>query len=102
MFAVIKTGGKQYLVKEGDVLKIEKLEVEVGAKVAFETLLTSEESGSGLKVGDPLLASKVSAEVVAQGRAPKIEVVKYKAKSRYHRHVGHRQHYTQVKIVALV
>ncbi len=102
MLAVIKTGGKQYLVKEGDTLKIEKLDLEVGAKVSFETLMLSDEQGSKLEVGSPVLSSKVSAEVLAQGRAPKIEVVKYKAKSHYHRRVGHRQPFTQVKITKLV
>ena len=96
MFAVIKTGGKQYLVQEGDVLKVEKLEVEEGKTVQFETLLTF--AGETLNIGAPFLSTQVGAEVVTHGRHAKISVVKYKAKSRYTRRVGHRQHFTTIKI----
>lgn len=99
MFAVIKTGGKQYLVKEGDVLKVEKLAGNAGDKIQFETLLSFE--GDKLNVGAPLLKETVSAELVEHGRADKIEVVKYKAKSRYTRRVGHRQPFTKVKITKI-
>lgn len=98
MFAVIKTGGKQYVVKEGDVLKVEKLEAEQGKAVSFEVLLMGEADGSVVEIGMPVLSSQVSAEVVEHGRGAKIEVVKYKAKSRYRRRVGHRQPFTKVKI----
>ena len=96
MIAVIKTGGKQYLVKEGDVLTIEKLDVKEGETVSFDVLMKAE--GDKVDVGTPTLSAKVSAEVMAHGRAAKIEVVKYKAKSRYTRRTGHRQHFTKVKI----
>lgn len=96
MIAVIHTGGKQYIVKEGDVVKIEKLEAKVGDKVSFETLLSAE--GDQVTLGTPSLGQKVSGEVVEQGRDAKIEVVKYKAKSRYTRRTGHRQCFTKVKI----
>ncbi len=96
MIAVIKTGGKQYLVKEGDVLKIEKLEAKVGDEVSFEMLLKAE--GDQVDVGAPLLKGKVTAELIEQGRDPKITVVHYKAKSRYTRRRGHRQPFTKVKI----
>ncbi|KAA0205668.1 50S ribosomal protein L21 [Candidatus Uhrbacteria bacterium] len=96
MIAVIKTGGKQYLVQEGDVLTIEKLDAEPGQTVEFEVLLKAE--GENVKVGAPMLLGKVSGEVVSHGRAKKIEVVKYKPKSRYTRRTGHRQHFTKVKI----
>lgn len=99
MIAVISTGGKQYLVSEGDVIKIEKLEAEAGKSVSFETLLTAE--GDKLNLGTPSLGEKVTAEVVRQGRHAKIEVVKYKAKSRYTRRHGHRQHFTEVKITKI-
>ena len=99
MIAVIKTGGKQYLVKAGDVLNIEKIEAKQGDSVSFDTLLKAE--GGQLEIGTPMLADKVKAEVVEQGRAKKIEVVHYKAKSRYTRRRGHRQPYTKVKIVSL-
>lgn len=99
MIAVIKTGGKQYLVKAGDVLNIEKIEAKQGESVSFETLFKAE--GEKLEIGAPLLSTKVSAEVIEQGRAKKIEVVHYKAKSRYTRRRGHRQPYTKIKIVSL-
>lgn len=95
MIAVIQTGGKQYVVKEGDVLKVEKLAQNPGEQVSFSVLLQADEKG--VKVGQPTLG-EVKAEVLAQGRAPKVEVVKYKAKSRYTRRVGHRQAFTSVKI----
>jgi len=101
MFAVIKTGGKQYVVKEGDVLKVEKLDVEAGKPVEFEVLLISDEEGKDVKIGTPTLASKAKAEVVEHGRAVKVSIVKYKPKSKYHRRVGHRQPFTKVKITKL-
>mgnify|MGYP001591333573 CR=1 FL=1 len=99
MIAVIHTGGKQYIVKEGDVVKIEKLEANMGDKMVFETLLTAE--GEQVVLGTPSLGQKVSGEVVEQGRDPKIQVVKYKAKSRYTRRTGHRQCFTKVKIAKI-
>ncbi len=98
MFAVIKTGGKQYIVREGQVLKIEKLDLEPGGKVDFEVLLKAEDDGSNVDIGAPLLASKVQATVAAHGKGKKLEIVKYKPKSRYRRHTGHRQPFTSVKI----
>lgn len=100
MFAVIETGGKQYLVKTGDVLKIEKLEVESGKGVVFDkVLLTADDSGVNVKIGAPYLAGvSIDADVLEQGRADKIRVVKFKNKIRYKRVIGHRQHFTKVKI----
>lgn len=99
MIAVIKTGGKQYLVEEGDVISVEKLDVEAGKSLQLETLLKAE--GENLELGTPVLSTKVTAEVVSHGRAEKIEVVKYKAKSRYTRRVGHRQDFTKIKITKI-
>ena len=96
MIAVIKTGGKQYLVKEGETLSIEKIEAEPGKEVSFEMLLKAD--GDRVEIGAPFLSSKVTGEVVEHGRAKKIEVVHYKAKSRYTRRRGHRQPFTSVKI----
>jgi large subunit ribosomal protein L21 len=98
MFAVIKTGGKQYVVKEGDVLAVEMLKGDIGSALSFEALLVSEADGSALNIGAPLLKNAIPAEIVSHGRAKKIEVVKYKAKSRYRRRVGHRQPFTKIKI----
>jgi large subunit ribosomal protein L21 len=96
--AVIKTGGKQYKVKEGDALKIEKLIGDAGTKVDFEALLIADEAGKDLEIGTPSLGEKVKGEIVEHGRNKKITVVKYKNKTRYLRTRGHRQHFTKVKI----
>ncbi len=94
--AVIKTGGKQYLVTEGQTITIEKLGSTEGA-VSFETLLTDD--GATTEVGTPLLSGvKVGGTVVSEGKAKKLTVVKYKAKSRYFKKRGHRQPFTKVKI----
>lgn len=96
--AVIKTGGKQYKVKEGDVLKVEKLSVEPGKKVKFDTLMISEVDASSMELGKPSLGEKVEAEVLSEGKDKKVLVVKYKSKTRYKRTIGHRQNFTKVKI----
>jgi large subunit ribosomal protein L21 len=97
--AVIQTGGKQYLVREGQELKIEKLESEVGANISFDVLLMSDEEGTKTQVGTPTLSgANVTATVLEQGRTPKVSVIKYKSKSRYRRNVGHRQPFTKIKI----
>lgn len=103
MIAVIKTGGKQYKVKEKKIIKIEKLDAKVGDKVEFsEVLLTADDNGKGVKIGQPLVeGAKVSAKVIENGRDKKIEVVKYKPKTRYKKVVGHRQPYTKVEIVKI-
>ncbi|MCR4278955.1 MAG: 50S ribosomal protein L21 [bacterium] len=101
MFAVVKTGGKQYIVKEGDVLNVEKLEVEQGKTITLDTLLIAEEDASKMDVGTPSLGEKVSAEIIEQGRAKKVEVIKYKPKVRYRRRVGHRQPFTKIKITKI-
>ncbi len=97
--AVIQTGGKQYLVSEGQMLKIEKLPVEVGSSVEFEVLLVSDEEGKETNIGTPTVSGvKVKATVLEQGRADKVSVIKYKPKVRYRRNVGHRQPFTKIKI----
>lgn len=99
MYAVITTGGKQYLVTEGQKLKVEKLDLEPGATLALDCLLVSDDSGDSVKVGTPLVpGGKVTATVVTQGRNDKISVVKYKRKVRYRRNVGHRQPFTEIQI----
>ncbi len=101
MFAVIKTGGKQYLVQKGETLKIEKINVDKGKSVDFDALLVFDEEGNELKLGTPMLPNKVTGEVIEHGRAKKISVVKYKPKIRYKKRVGHRQPFTKVKITKL-
>jgi len=101
MYAVIKSGGKQYRVAEGDVLRIEKLNAETGATIKFEDVLLVAD-GDKVQVGTPRLnGGSVSAEVLEQGRSRKIEVVKFKRRKDYERHHGHRQQYTEVRITGI-
>ena len=96
MYAIIVTGGKQYKVSEGDIIKIEKLDLEAGDTVTFDqVVLVSDEK---LKVADDVAKASVTATVMEQGRGKKIIVYKYKAKTGYHKKQGHRQAYTKVKI----
>lgn len=98
-FAVIQTGGKQFIVREGQDLKVEKLELEVGSPLEFDVLLVSDDTGSEVKVGTPHVSGvKVKASVVDHGRADKVSVIKYKPKVRYRRNVGHRQPFTTIRI----
>ena len=97
MYAIIKTGGKQYIVEEGKVISIEKLDVEEGAEVTFDEVLLV--SGDDVKIGQPNVAgAKVTGKVLEQGKERKIRIFKYKAKSNYRRRQGHRQPFTKVKI----
>jgi len=96
--AVIKTGGKQYKVKQGSIVKIEKLNKEIGENVVFETLMIVDEDGSNLVLGKPSLGEKVEGKVLEQGKSDKINVLKYKNKTRYLRNRGHRQPFTKIEI----
>ena len=98
MYAVIKTGGKQYRVAEGDVLNVEKLNAEAGSEVGFDEVLTVV-NDADVKIGQPVVeGAKVTAKVVEQGKGEKILVFKYKAKSNYRKRQGHRQPFTKVEI----
>lgn len=101
MYAIIKTGGKQYRVAEGDTLKVECLEADAGSQVDFnEVLLVA--NGENIQVGAPLLTgATVSAEVVGHGRAKKIRMVKFKRRKHHMKWLGHRQDYTTVKIQSI-
>jgi len=97
--AVIKTGGKQYKVKENDIINIEKLPAEEGKQVTFDhVLLVADEAGKDVQVGTPNVSAKVTAKVLEQGRNKKVNVVHYKSKIRYYKKYGHRQPYTKVQI----
>lgn len=97
MYAIIKTGGKQYCVEEGKIITVEKLDVAAGDEVTFEEVLLI--SGDAVKIGQPTVAgAKVTAKVLAQGKEKKIRIFKYKAKSSYRRRQGHRQPFTKVQI----
>ncbi len=111
-FAVIQTGGKQYLVTEGQTLKVEKIkgalgrdgyaELKVGDKVTFGEVLLSDNGKDATTVGAPFISgAKVEAEITRIGRAPKVTVIKYKAKSNYFKKRGHRQPFFEVKITKL-
>ncbi|HJL80764.1 MAG: 50S ribosomal protein L21 [Gammaproteobacteria bacterium] len=98
MYAIIKTGGKQYRVTKGEKLKLEKLDAEIGKKVVFDEVLSVGE-GADLKIGTPYLKdATVEAKVLEEGKSKKIEVVKFKRRKNYKRNFGHRQHYSLVEI----
>ena len=100
MYAVIETGGKQYRVSEGDIIRVEKLGNEEGSKVVFDQVLVVNDGA--LKIGTPTVeGATVTAEVMENGRGKKVIVYKYKRKSGYHKKNGHRQAYTQVKIESI-
>lgn len=98
-FAVIKTGGKQYLVSAEQKLKVEKLDAQEGEKFIFDQVLLVSD-GDKIEIGKPFVkGAEVEAEVSKQGRARKVIVFKYHAKTRYRKKKGHRQPYTEVKIL---
>ena len=100
MYAVIQTGGKQYQVQEGALLKVVQLNTEVGTKVTFDEVLLV--GGDSVKIGQPVVeGAKVTALVEEQGKAKKIVIGKFKAKKNYKRKQGHRQPFTLVKIEAI-
>ena len=96
MYAIIATGGKQYKVSEGDVLKVEKLNAATGDTVTFDQVVAV--SDNGMKAGADVANATLSATVVGEGKGKKVIVYKYKRKTGYHKKNGHRQPYTQVKI----
>ena len=101
MYAVFKTGGKQYRASTGDVIKVEKIEAEKGATVELEQVLMVGE-GEDVKIGTPFLeGGKVTATVVDQGRGDKIRVIKFKRRKNYRRQMGHRQYFTQIEITGI-
>lgn len=102
MYAVIKTGGKQYKVAEGDTLKVESLEAEVGASVSFSEVLMIAD-GEAIKTGAPLVdGGSVTAEVISHGRGDKVHILKHRRRKHYHKEMGHRQNFTAVKITGIV
>jgi large subunit ribosomal protein L21 len=101
MYAVFRTGGKQYRAAQGDVLRLEKIEADEGATVEFDEVLLVGE-GSDIKVGTPLLSgSTVSGKVVRQGKSRKVPVVKFKRRQNYLRQGSHRQFFTEVEITGI-
>jgi large subunit ribosomal protein L21 len=101
MYAVVATGGKQYKVQQGDVLRVEKLAGDIGSEVAFEQVLLFSD-GENVQIGQPVLDGVVvKGHIIEQGKSKKILVFKYKRRKRYRRKQGHRQPYTAVKIDAI-
>ena len=102
MLAVIKTGGKQYIVSPGQKIKIEKLDKEEGSEITFDEVLVLEK-GKKVEIGTPFIeGAKVIGKVLSQGKAKKVIVFKYKSKKRYKRKKGHRQPFTEVEITKIV
>jgi len=102
MYAVIVTGGKQYRVAEGSVLRVEKLEAEAGAAVEFDQVVMTV-NGDAVKLGKPYLAgSKVTATVQKHGQTDKVPIVKFRRRKHYMRQGTHRQKYTEVKVTGIV
>lgn len=98
MYAIIETGGKQYKVREGEVIKVEKLDAEAGSSFTFDKVLAIS-NGSDFKIGTPIVSgASVTASVLGNGKAKKVIVYKYKPKKGFHKKKGHRQPFTALKI----
>ena len=99
-YAVIVTGGKQYRVMQGETLRVEKVEAEVGASVEFDQVLLVG-TGEEVRIGDAAASAKVTATVKAHGRADKIRIIKFRRRKHHRKQMGHRQHYTEVQITGI-
>ena len=101
MYAVIKTGGKQYRVAAGEKLKIEQLPADIGAEIVLDQVLLVAD-GDNLKMGKPLVTgASVQAKVLAQGRHDKVRIFKLRRRKHYQKHQGHRQNYTEIEITGI-
>jgi large subunit ribosomal protein L21 len=101
MYAVIKTGGKQYRVKEGETLKIESLSAEIGQTIEFDQVLLIQ-SDKGIQIGKPLVeGGKVAATMKTHGRHDKVHIIKFRRRKHYMKRQGHRQNYTEILITAI-
>ena len=101
MYAVIESGGKQHRVEEGEILRLEKLEAATGEKVSFDNILMVGE-GESVKIGTPyVVGGQVTAEVVKQGRADKVTIIKFNRRKHSRKQQGHRQWFTEVKITGI-
>ncbi|NBS17406.1 MAG: 50S ribosomal protein L21 [Gammaproteobacteria bacterium] len=101
MYAVIHTGGKQYRVKPGELLKVETLLAEAGQEIHFDKVLLVQ-TDAGIKIGKPYLeGGKVTATVTAQGRHPKVKILKFRRRKHHMKQAGHRQNFTEVKITGI-
>lgn len=100
MYAVIKSGGKQYRVEADQTVKLEKIEQDEGSVIQFDEILMIAD-GENLQVGTPLVNGKVTAKIVKHGRHDKIDVIKFKRRKHHMKRQGHRQYYTEVKITGI-
>lgn len=101
MYAVIKTGGKQYRVAQGDVLRVEKLTADVGASIDLDRVLMVAD-GDNVSIGTPFIeGGKVTATVRSHGRGDKIKIIKFRRRKHYRRQMGHRQGYTEIEITGI-
>jgi len=101
MYAVIKTGGKQYRVAAGEKIKVEQIPADVGAEITLDQVLMVGE-GESVKIGTPTVAgAKVTAKVVAHGRHDKVNIFKMRRRKHYQKHQGHRQNYTEIEIAGI-
>ncbi len=101
MHAVVETGGKQYRVAEGDVIRVESLGVEPGDKINLDKVLMVSD-GETIKIGQPVIeGGKVEAEVVSNGRGKKIRIIKFRRRKHHRKQMGHRQNYTELKITKI-
>lgn len=101
MYAVFKTGGKQYKASAGDIVRVEKLDAERGSSIELDEVLMVAD-GTEVRVGAPTLAGgKVTAEVVGHGRGEKIRIIKFRRRKHHMKQMGHRQYYTELKITAI-
>ena len=101
MYAVIKTGGKQYKVSPGDKIKIEQIPADIGADIQIDQVLAVG-SGEQVRIGAPLVGgAAVSATVLAQGRHPKVRIFKMRRRKHYQKRQGHRQNYTEIQVVSI-
>lgn len=101
MYAVIKTGGKQYRVAEGQKLKIEQIPADIGQEISLDQVLTVGE-GDSIKIGAPFVSgATVTAKVLSQGRHPKVKIFKMRRRKHYQKRQGHRQNYTEIEIASI-
>lgn len=100
MYAVLVTGGKQYRVAQGETLRVEKLEAEAGSEITFDNILMLGDS-DGVKLGEDVKGATVTAKVLAQGRADKVRIIKFRRRKHHMKHQGHRQYYTEIEITGI-
>jgi len=101
MYAVIVSGGKQYRLQEGETVKLEKIEAEIGSSINFDQVLLVAD-GENVKIGQPVVeGAKVTAEILSQGRHKKIKILKFKRRKHHMKQMGHRQWFTEVKITGI-